>query len=166
MTTPNIIEFEPRYTEAVKHLLAAVLQHLDLPAVPEIEASASCPPYDDGDLDRIMETYTGRSRFWVAIDADNAEAVVVGMVAIKEVDTGTALLRRMFVAPAYHGAGVGRRLLDTALRFARSQGYDTVTLDTHIGMKRAHAFYEKQDFRLTGADARQRHYARAMNEVT
>ena len=152
MDTPDIIEFEPRYTEPVKYLLAAVLQHLDLPDVPEIEASAFCPPYDDGDLDQIMEIYTRRSRFWVAIGAENAGAAVVGMVAIREVDAGTALLRRMFVAHAYHGAGLGRRLLDTALDFARSQGYDTVTLDTHIGMKRAHAFYEKHGFRLTGAE--------------
>lgn len=101
-----------------------------------------------------MEIYTQRSRFWLAV-ADNA---IVGMVAIEEVDATVALLRRLFVAPTYHGAGVGVLLLDTALAFAQTQGYETVTLDTHIGMKRAHAFYEKHDFRLTAEDVRQRHY--------
>lgn len=150
----NIIGFEAQYTDKVKDLLTSVLQFLDLPEVPEVQRPIPSVTYDDSDLDRIAEVYVKRSRFWLAVMGDE----VIGMVAIEEVDATTALLRRMFVAPDHHGTEVGRRLLDTALGFAEMQGFQTIKLDTHTGMKRAHAFYEKHGFRKTAEDERQRHY--------
>ena len=154
MEVLNIIEFEAQYIERVKSLLTKVLQFLDLPEVLEVQQPIPNVTYDDSDLDRITEIYTRRSRFWLAVMGDK----VIGMVAIEEVDATTALLRRLFVAPDHHGMEVGKRLLDTALGFAETQGFQTVKLGTHLGMKRAHAFYEKHGFRRTAEDERQRHY--------
>ena len=154
MKLPDIIEFDPQYTDQVKSLLSTVLQSLDLPKVPEIQRSIPDVIYDDCDLDRITELYTQRSRFWLALVGNE----VVGMVAIAEADDTVALLRRMFVATTYQGTEVGARLLDIALEFAEAQGFQTIELDTHVGMKRAHAFYEKHGFRKTAENEQQRHY--------
>lgn len=151
---PSIIEFHARYTDQVKHLLTTVLQFLDLSECSEVQRPGPAVTYDDSDLERIDEIYTNRSRFWLAVMGDE----VIGMAAIAEVDANAALLRRMFVAQAYHGKEIGKRLLVTALSFAEDQGYQTIHLDTHSGMKRAHAFYEKHGFRQMSEDARQRHY--------
>ena len=161
MTAVNIIEFEPRYSDQVKQLLITVLQSLDLTEASEALMLGSDAAYDDSDLDQVAAFYTGRSRFWLAVVEDE----VIGMAAIQEADTAAAVVRRMFVAPNYHGMGVGRRLLGTALEFAEAQGYQTARLDTHIGMKRAHAFYEKHGFQKTGEDTRQRRYALSLNTV-
>ena len=154
MNTLTIIEFDPQYTGKAKDLLTRVLQSLDLPEVSEVQRPVPGVTYDDSDLDRIAEVYAGRSRFWLAVMDDE----VIGMAAIEEVSTTVARLRRLFVAPAYHGTGAGKLLLDEALEFAGMQGFQTVDLDTHVGMHRAHAFYEKCGFRKTAEDECQRHY--------
>lgn len=161
MIAPNIIGFDVRYSDQVKRLLTTVLQSLDLKEVPEAPPSGPDVTCDDSDLDRIAIIYTGRRHFWLAIMEDE----VIGMAAIKEMDAAVAVLRRRFVAINYHGMDVGRCLLGTALEFAQAQGYQTVQLDTHIGMKRAHAFYEKHGFRKMGENAQQRHYTLSLDKL-
>lgn len=77
---------------------------------------------------------------------------MVGTAAIKEIDITTAKLKRMFVLTKYHGLGVGQALLDHAIKFARSNGYKEIVLNTHFVMKRAHRFYEKNGFIKTCED--------------
>ncbi|MCX6730764.1 MAG: GNAT family N-acetyltransferase [Candidatus Roizmanbacteria bacterium] len=103
-------------------------------------------PIDDDDLQKIPEVYTGNSRFWIALDCDK----VVGTVGILDRGENTAKLRRMFVQKEYRGTGLGQKLLDTALCFAKEAGYIRVRLNTHTNMKRAHHFYEKNKFILIG----------------
>lgn len=105
---------------------------------------ASCTPIDDDDLHHIPELHIGRGRFWVALKGDE----LVGTVGIRDLGEGLAILKRMFVKSTHHGSGLGQRLLDTALQFARSKGYTRMTLNTHKNMKCAHHFYEKNNFIL------------------
>jgi GNAT superfamily N-acetyltransferase len=55
-------------------------------------------------------------------------------------------LRKMYLAPPARGLGLGRRLLDRAIAFARGSGYERVELTTAsvltqaIGMYRRHGF--------------------------
>ncbi|MCX6732395.1 MAG: GNAT family N-acetyltransferase [Candidatus Roizmanbacteria bacterium] len=103
-------------------------------------------PIDDDDLQKIPEVYTGKSRFWIARDGDK----VVGTVGILDRGENVAKLRRMFVQKVYRGTGLGQKLLDTALQFAKETGYTKIKLNTHTNMKRAHHFYEKNKFVLMG----------------
>ncbi len=99
-------------------------------------------PIDDEDLQKIAEIYSGKSRFWVALDNDD----VIGTVAIKDLGQNVAKLKRMFVLVHYHGSGVGQKLLNHATDYAKGQGFIKLILNTHNLMKRAHRFYEKNDF--------------------
>ncbi len=107
---------------------------------------ASDLPIDDDDLQKIPELYKGRSRFWVAVDGER----VVGTVGIQEKYETLSKLRRMFVQKEYRGTGLGQKLLDTAIQFAKDAGYTKIALNTHQNMKRAHHFYEKNKFVLIG----------------
>jgi GNAT superfamily N-acetyltransferase len=59
-----------------------------------------------------------RARVWIA----ERDGAMVGCVAIVEVDARVAQLRWFLVEPAARGMGLGRRLLDDAVSFARSSG--------------------------------------------
>ncbi|MBO3047974.1 GNAT family N-acetyltransferase [Burkholderia pseudomallei] len=84
--------------------------------------------------DRVLEQL--RSGFGVlAIEGDAA----VGYCTA----TGGrhAFINALFVRPAWHGAGVGREMLERALAWLREQGSESVSLVTDPGA-RADGFYQ------------------------
>lgn len=135
----EIIEFTKAYQAQVIRLITQVLKDQQV-------ISDDVDAIDDEDLFHIADIYTGRGRFWVAVENDQ----VIGTVAIREIDNDTAKLHRMFVLTQYHGKGVGPALLQHAIDFARQQGYTEIILNTHHLMHRAHRFYEKHGFTKTG----------------
>ena len=80
--------------------------------------------------------------FWVA----HLDAALVGTCGIFPVAAHAFELRKMYLAPASRGLGLGRRLLDTATAWVRAQGGDRIVLDTVEQMTKAIAFYEAHGF--------------------
>jgi N-acetylglutamate synthase-like GNAT family acetyltransferase len=143
----EIVEFNEGHRDQVIKVIDTVLKNLEvIPASDEL--------IDDEDLYKIPEVYKGRGRFWVALE----QGRVIGTVAIREIDSNVAKLNRMFVLMEYHGTGAGQTLLNKALDFARQQGYKEVILNTHLLMKRAHHFYEKNGFVKIREDDEEYHY--------
>ncbi len=74
---------------------------------------------------------------WIAErDGEN-----VGCVFIVKEDDETARLRLLLVDPAARGLGIGTRLVEECLRFARQAGYKRVTLWTHRVLEGARKIY-------------------------
>jgi DNA-binding MarR family transcriptional regulator/GNAT superfamily N-acetyltransferase len=86
-----------------------------------------------------------RERCWMA----ERDAEPVGSVfVVKENDT-TARLRLLLVEPQARGLGIGAKLVDEAVQFARGCGYRSMTLWTHSVLVGARHVYERAGFRLT-----------------
>ena len=135
----KIIDFEPKFTNEVKDLIFTTLKKVG------IEPSKINNGTDE-DLDHIPEIYKDRGHFWLAIVAGK----LAGVVAVKPVSQEEARLKRLFVLHEFHGTGVGQELLNTALNFARVNGYKNITLGSSRIMTRSHRFYEKNGFKRTG----------------
>lgn len=69
-----------------------------------------------------------------------------GCVALRELDSQTCEMKRMFVAPHLRGKGIGRALAETLLREARHIGYRSMRLDTSIRQLEAQALYRRVGF--------------------
>ncbi|MGE4594905.1 MAG: GNAT family N-acetyltransferase [Gammaproteobacteria bacterium] len=52
----------------------------------------------------------------------------------------------MVVLPKYRDQGMGSKLLDYAIQFAKEQGCKRISLLTDSDNKGAHLFYQKHDF--------------------
>jgi DNA-binding MarR family transcriptional regulator/GNAT superfamily N-acetyltransferase len=95
---------------------------------------------------------TKREAAWIAeLDGER-----VGCVFCTAADKDTAQLRLLIVEPSARGAGVGTRLVDECLRFARRAGYRRITLWTNDVLLAARRIYERAGFRC---DRREPHHS-------
>jgi DNA-binding MarR family transcriptional regulator/GNAT superfamily N-acetyltransferase len=98
---------------------------------------------------RIVADYvdagdTGRQAAWIA----EVDGEPVGCVFCVARDDTTAQLRILLVEPTARGLGIGRRLVDECLRFARSAGYRSIVLWTNDVLVSARRIYEAAGFAL------------------
>lgn len=88
-------------------------------------------------------------RCWVA----ERDGELVGSVFVVRQDETTARLRLLYVDAAARGRGLGRRLVDECIGFARARGYRRLVLWTNDCLVAARRIYEAAGFRLTAEEA-------------
>ncbi len=87
-------------------------------------------------------------RCWIAeMNGEN-----VGCVMLVKDSAEVARLRLLLVDPKARGLGLGVRLVDECVQFARAAGYKKITLWTHSILTAARHIYEKAGFTLTASE--------------
>jgi DNA-binding MarR family transcriptional regulator/N-acetylglutamate synthase-like GNAT family acetyltransferase len=90
----------------------------------------------------------GWERCWIA--ELNGERV--GAVFVVRKSAGTAQLRMLILTPQARGLGIGGRLTDECIGFARAKGYARMVLWTNSCLTAARAIYAARGFRLVKSD--------------
>ncbi|WP_255298246.1 GNAT family N-acetyltransferase [Brevibacillus dissolubilis] len=94
--------------------------------------------------DFINNYHPQKERCWIA----EMNGEVVGSVLIVQESEAVAKLRLLLVDPKARGLGLGTRLTEEAIRFAKRTGYEKIVLWTNRVLKEARHIYEKLGFKL------------------
>jgi len=92
-----------------------------------------------------------RERCWIA-EKDGRN---VGSVFVVKKSDSVAQLRLLLVEPEARGLGIGERLVNECVAFAREAGYQTLTLWTQANLDAAQHIYEKAGFRIVSEETHQ-----------
>ena len=85
-----------------------------------------------------------RERCWIA----EMDGQIVGSVMVVQESDEAAKLRLLLVDPRARGLGLGKRLVDECIRFARRKGYKKLVLWTNHVLVQARNIYQKAGFVL------------------
>ncbi|MBD2021609.1 GNAT family N-acetyltransferase [Leptolyngbya sp. FACHB-36] len=136
----EIKPMQPHQAKEVKQVLITACQEI-------FQASeALIRQYDSmSDIDNVQEYYfNNKGTFLVLMDSDR----VVGSGAVRRLSNQICELKRMWFLPAYRGQGLGLKMAEMLLDFARTADYQTIRLDTADAQKQAAAIrlYKKLGF--------------------
>ena len=101
--------------------------------------------YVAGPLSEFAKSHSQREKIWIV----EKNGMIAGSVAIVKTPQNGAQLRWLLLSPDLRGLGIGRMLMDDALRFCRECGYDSIFLWTEGRLTAAAKLYQSVGFQLT-----------------
>ena len=96
---------------------------------------------DISDLDRYYFENNG----WFAVIDDGVR--IIGSYGIFRISNRVCELRKMYLLPEFQGRGLGRSMMEDALKQARELGYAEMVLETNTLLDKAIHLYSKFGFK-------------------
>jgi len=101
------------------------------------------PEGTDRDISDIDQYYFSRGGWFSVIETGGK---IIGSYGIYRIDDSICELRKMYLMKAYQGRGLGKRMMDEALKKAKDMGFSEMILESNSILKNALALYRKYGF--------------------
>jgi len=141
----NIRRIEPHEVPIAKELIYRVAHRVFQDTRPLEELIAFFESQHElHDMDDVQQTYFENDGvFLVTTDHDQ----IIGTGAIRRLNDTICELKRVWLLFEYHGKGLGYRMIQELLAFARQKGYQRIRLETDRNdQRRAYDLYKRLGF--------------------
>ncbi len=98
------------------------------------ECSLESDVFKEDDLDNLKKAYSNIREALLVAEEDSK---IIGVISVKQEKDDTALIKRLFVHPAYRGRNYGQTLLRRAIDFSKISGYKNISFRATDQMKAA-----------------------------
>lgn len=141
----DAIAYQQEYLPILRELFTEHLQSAGELAQAEYGVTIDVPKTIDRELTdtAIAALYTPPTGSLLLARLDD---YIIGCAAIRQLDSYTCELCRMYVRPLYRRQGVARMLFDRLIAIARAANYTTMRLDTPRFARAAHQLYADYEF--------------------
>jgi len=121
----EIRSFKESDSDEIKKLINRILKE---------EYSLESDIFKEDDLDDLKKAYSSIREALLVAEEDSK---IIGVISVKQEKDDTALIRRLFVHPAYRGRNYGEVLLRRAIDFSKISGYKNISFRATDQMKAA-----------------------------
>jgi putative acetyltransferase len=139
VTTLNIREIQPADNAALATIIRSTLA--------EFGANHPNTVYYDSTTDHLYELFRTSGSIYYVAEKDNVILGGGGIYPSNGLDADTCELVKMYLVPSARGMGLGKKLIELALNYAKESGYRQVYIETMPELKKAMGIYEKFGFR-------------------
>lgn len=101
------------------------------------------PDETDQDISDIDQYYFRRGGWFSVIET---EGKIIGSYGIYRIDDSVCELRKMYLLKSFQGQGLGRKMMDEALKKAKELGFSEMILESNSVLKNALVLYRKYGF--------------------
>jgi len=112
----------------------------------EYNYGVSFETYVGAGLHEFYQNYNPEmDRVWIC----EHQNVIVGFLLLMHRDNKVAQLRYFYLEPAYRGIGLGKKLMESFMKFLKEKQYQSAYLWTTHELSVAASLYTKHGFKLT-----------------
>ncbi len=129
----------PQDNEALCNIIRTVLE--------EYGGKIPGTAYYDYDTEHMFEAYNKPRAAYFVAEVDGKVAGGCGVQPLEGAEGNIAELQKLYVLKEYRGLGLGKKLVDKSIAFAREAGYDAIYLETFENMHEAQGLYRKYGFK-------------------
>ncbi len=127
---------------ALARLIREVLVEMGVPKVGTA--------YEDKALDMMYETYDQSGRSYFVVEEKGKIIGGAGIAPLENGDSNICELQKMYFLPVARGKGVGYKMINICLGYAKDNGYTKCYLETMPYMEAARKLYKKVGFEELG----------------
>lgn len=134
----NIRKIELQDNVALARVLREVLIEMGVPKVGTA--------YADPELDSMFQAYdTHRSSYFVVVR--NGQIMGgAGIAPLSSADSNVCELQKMYFLPESRNLGLGKKMIETCLEFAKNNHFKQCYLETMPDMNQAQGLYKRMGF--------------------
>ena len=134
----TIREIEPKDNQQLKRVIQKVLVEMGVPKVGTA--------YEDVALNNMYSTYDKPKMKYFVVEENNNIIGGAGIAPLENGDPSICELQKMYFLPEARGRGIGAKMMEECLNYAKAAGFEQVYIETLPYMESARKLYARSGF--------------------